>query len=298
MTASVVEHAIAGTPVPEPYDFRRPAAIPRERMRRLESAFATFADRWSTSLAARLRTDVAIEPVSLTVLDYRELVDRVGEDDALVLCAVPGAQERGVIQLPVAGMHAWIARLLGGSPGSGPGRATLTVIEQALVRRLLDEAFDDLRYAFTGFLPIDLAVVGFPLNARLASAARPDDAMLVAGFSVTVADDRVVFVLSLPASAVGSTGEPSAAAPSTDDPAALLRAQIVTVPVELALRLQPAPVGPATVLDLAVGDVIPIPHPRHRPLDLAVDGHIVAHAAIGAQSGQIACVVVDLEETE
>ena len=66
----------------------------------------------------------------------------------------------------------------------------------------------------------------------------------------------------------------------------------------VALRLRPAPVSPATILDLAVGDVIALPHQQHRPLDLTVEGQIVAHAAIGAQSGHVACVVTDLEESE
>lgn len=295
MTVSVVQ-ADAGAPAAEAYDFRRPAAIPRDRMRRLESAFDVFADRWSTSLGARLHADTSVELASLAVLDYREIVDRLSDDDALVLCAVPGIAERGLVRMPAPALLGWVARVLGGSPTAAPTRATLTAIEQSIVRRVLDTAFDDLRYAFTGFLPIDLSVLSFPPSPRLASAARPDDAMVLAGFTVDVDGARTTLGIALPASAL-TAGAEEHAAPASDHPAELLRAQLVTVPVDLALRLAPAAVSPATVLGLAVGDVIPLPHPQHRPLDLAVEGQLVAHAAIGTQGGNLACVVVDLEES-
>jgi flagellar motor switch protein FliM len=297
MTVVVAEELDAGTPAPEPYDFRRPAAIPRERMRRLESAFDVFADRWSTTLSARLHTEVVVEPVSLAAIDYREIIERLADDDALVLCSVPGVEARGLVRVAVPALLGWVARTLGGAPAPVPARESLTAIEQAVVRRILEGAFDDLRYAFTGFLPIDLTVSSFPVAPRLASAARPDDVMLAAGFTVLVDGTRTALALVLPAAAV-TAGTEDIAAPVSDEPADLLRAQLVTVPVHLALRLRPAPVSPATILDLAVGDVIPLPHQQHRPLDLAVEGQIVAHAAIGAQSGHVACVVVDLEETE
>lgn len=297
MTVSVAVPTDADALAPEPYDFRRPAAIPRDRMRRLENAFDVFAGRWATTLGTRLHADVSVDVVSVAALDYRELVERLADEDAIVLCSVPGAEARGVIRMPAPTLLGWVARLLGGSASSEPTRATLTAIEQAVVRLVLEGAFDDLRYAFTGFLPIDLAVSSFPPSPRLASAARPDDAMLVATFSVSVDGRRSTFALALPAVAV-TAGAEEHAAPAVDDPAALLRAQLTNVPVDLALRLRAAHVSPATVLGLAVGDVITLPHPQHRPLDLAVDGQVVAHAAIGTQSGNLACVVVDLEESE
>lgn len=297
MTVSVAVPTDADALAPEPYDFRRPAAIPRDRMRRLETAFDVFADRWSTTLGTRLHADARVEPVSVAALDYREVVDRLADDDCVVLCAVPGAEARGLVRMPAPALLGWVARLLGGSPASVPARTSLTAIEQAVVRLVLEGAFDDLRYAFAGFLPIDLAVVSFPPSPRLASAARPDDAMLVATFALDVDGVRTTLALALPAVAV-TPGAEEQAAPAADDPATLVRAQLTAVPVDLALRLRPAPVSPATVLGLAVGDVLPLPHPQHRPLDLAVDGQVVAHAAIGTQSGNLACVVVDLEESE
>ena len=88
----------------------------------------------------------------------------------------------------------------------------------------------------------------------------------------------------------------STASDGTDTPAELIRNQVHSVPVEVALRLKPAPISPRAVLDLAVGDLIPLPHPQHKPLDIAVSDHIIGSAAVGAKGSRLACVVVDTQE--
>ena len=88
MTVVVAEELVAGTPAPEPYDFRRPAAIPRERMRSLESAFDTFGDRWSTTLSARLHAEVVVDTVSVKeakTASLRETLGKLGWTKALII---------------------------------------------------------------------------------------------------------------------------------------------------------------------------------------------------------------------
>jgi flagellar motor switch protein FliM len=50
------------------------------------------------------------------------------------------------------------------------------------------------------------------------------------------------------------------------------------------------------VVGLAVGDVLPLQHPATRPLDVVVDGVVLARAAVGSQGSRLACRVVDVEE--
>jgi flagellar motor switch protein FliM len=69
------------------------------------------------------------------------------------------------------------------------------------------------------------------------------------------------------------------------------------VPVSLSVQFHPAIVGPSDILGLAEGDLIRLPHPQHRPLDVAVDGQVVAGAALGANGSRLACVIVNLEES-
>lgn len=299
MTVSAVVGGETSAPDAEPYDFRRPVAIHREVTRRLDAAFGTFASRWATTLAGRLGSVVSVAALPVAVHEYRSIVERFAEDDALVVCTIGGSDARAAVRLPLPVALGWMRRELGGSLAPVEGRSGFTRIEETFARAIVETAIEDLRYAFQSLYPLDLVAGPVPESPRLAALARAEDPMIVAGLDVAVEGHRSSFAVLLPVEAVlPRLSAETAPVVTADDPAEVLRRQVVDVPVELALRLRPAAVSPAAVLGLSVGDVLPMPHPRHRSLDLAVDGQIVAHAAIGAQSGHIACVVVDLEEPE
>jgi flagellar motor switch protein FliM len=73
----------------------------------------------------------------------------------------------------------------------------------------------------------------------------------------------------------------------------LLERHVAAAPVEVALRFDPTRVGAATVLSLAPGDLLPLDHPRHKPLAITMDGVPVVRAAVGGNGDRLACVVVD-----
>jgi flagellar motor switch protein FliM len=75
-----------------------------------------------------------------------------------------------------------------------------------------------------------------------------------------------------------------------------MRAQLDSVPVRVALQFQATTVRPEVVLSLMEGDVIRIAHSKNRPLNFAVEGQVLARAAVGASGSQLACVIVDTQE--
>jgi flagellar motor switch protein FliM len=56
-------------------------------------------------------------------------------------------------------------------------------------------------------------------------------------------------------------------------------------------------VKPSRSLGLAVGDLLTIPHPQHRPLNLTVDGETLARAAVGANGARLACILVEATDS-
>jgi len=57
-------------------------------------------------------------------------------------------------------------------------------------------------------------------------------------------------------------------------------------------------VTPNRILGLSVGDVLAIPHPQHRPFEIAVDGQVLARGAAGANGARLACVIVSTSAEE
>ena len=60
--------------------------------------------------------------------------------------------------------------------------------------------------------------------------------------------------------------------------------------------LRPEVIHPRDVVHLAVGDVLPLSHPSTEPLDVVVDGVVLARAAAGSHGSRLACRVVTVEE--
>ncbi|WIB69233.1 flagellar motor switch protein FliM [Curtobacterium sp. MCBD17_026] len=285
-------------PAPEVYDFARPSTLAREHARVLELAFETFARQWGTQLTAKVRavSQVTCEQVQMTT--YDEYAASLPALTGMVLLPITGLTPKGVLQVPLDAALTWVSHALGASkPLPTPDR-TFTPIEQALVRKIVEDALDDLRYSFGGLLAQDVTVGGFQFNSQFAQAAQKGDLMIVASFSIRVGDRIAPGTLALPAEAVLPQLGEAAAHVTPADARALLDAQLESVPVGVSLRFAPAAVLPTQVLRLAVGDVLPLPHPQHRPLTIAVDGEPVGTAAVGANGSRLAGIVVTTTSTE
>ncbi|TFB60503.1 hypothetical protein E3T25_05405 [Cryobacterium sandaracinum] len=281
----------------EVYDFRRPTTLAREHSRVLELAFETFARQWGTQLTAKVRVMSQVKCDHVLMRTYDEYASSLPATTAMVLCPVSGIPAKAVVQFPTSAALSWVSHMLGGTAVTMPPERAFTQIELALVRRLMDDALEDLRYSLGSLLVHTITVGGIQYNSQFAQAAATADLMIVASFTMRIGDASCAATVALPAEALLPQLVESAPETGSADPAELLRGQLAQVPVDVSLQLTPALVLPSVVLGLAVNDVLPLPHPQHRPLDVVVDGHTLARAAVGSNGSRLACIVIDTEES-
>ena len=280
----------------EVYDFRRPTTLAREHSRVLELALETFARQWGTQLTAkvRVRSQVTFEYVLMHT--YDEYAASLPSTTAMVLLAVEGQDSKAVLQLPTTAALSWFSHMLGGNGSHAETERKFTQIEQSLLRRLMADAIDDLRYSFGPLLAADITVDSIHHNSQFAQAAATSELMIVASFTVQVGERAAQTTLAIPADIL--LGQLGTANPvvALVDASELLLAQVSHVPVEVSLQFPEKRVRPADILALAVGDLISLGHAGHKPLDIAVDGHTLARAAVGATGARLACVITDIQE--
>lgn len=280
----------------ELYDFRRPTTLAREHSRVLELAFETFARQWGTQLTAKVRvvSQVTCEEVSMHT--YDEYAASLPSTTAMVLCKLEGVEAKAVMQFPAAAALTWIGHMLGGTTGRETPERKFTQIEQALVRRLMEDALEDLRYSLGQILVNAISLDAIQYNSQFAQAAATADLMIVAIFAVRVGDSTTTATLAIPAEVIlPQLGESNPTSTATNAKE-LMTSQLAWAPVGVSLRLSPATVSPSRILELAVGDVLHLPHPQHRPLEVTVEGQPLAQAAVGANGSRLACVIVTTEE--
>lgn len=294
---TVQEHFVIGVPARpgpavESYDFRRPTTLAREHSRVLELALETFARQWGTQLTAKVRVVSQVTCEQVVMMSYDEYASGLPPTTAMVLCALEGSDAKAVIQFPASAALTWVSYMLGSNTAQVVPERKFTQVEQALVRRLFDDALEDLRYSLGSLLAVSISIDGIQYNSQFAQAAATSDLMIVSTFAIRVGDSSTTATLAIPAdillAQLGQTNPTTPVANAKE----LVASQLGWVPVEVALSLSPVPVMPSRILNLAVGDVLSIPHPKHRPLTLTVDGQSLASAAVGANGSRLACVVV------
>ncbi|WP_255596020.1 FliM/FliN family flagellar motor switch protein [Cellulomonas sp. C5510] len=291
--------------MPEPYDFRRPMTMAREHARVLEMAFETFARQWGNQLTARLRAMAQVTLDGLSLTSYDEYVRTLPGTTAMMLCTIEQTRQTAVVQVPVSTTMVWIDFLLGG-PGSGDPREDreLTEIELTLLRGVMQAALGDLGYAFSALAPLDVTFRAVQYNPQFVQAVPASDAVLVATFQMRVGEREDLATVMFPAElllgavrqADGTNGRSLEDQRAHEVALADLETAVEDVPVEVAVRFAPVVVRPRDVVGLAVGDVVPLSHPSSQPLDVVVDGVVLARAAAGNNGSRLACMVVTVEE--
>ena len=290
---------------PELYDFRRPLTLARDHARQLEIVSQRFARMWGTQLAARLRATCSVTFEALALMTYEDFIASLPQPTGVVLCQMEPTRQTALVQMPVATMLVWVDYLFGGT-GMGDDREgrELTEIEFTVVRDLRQIALDDLHYAFQPLLSATLSVRSVQYSPQFVQAAGAGDGVLVATFSLRAGDRTDTAALMLPAETVLQSlrDQSGAAQLGPQERAALAAARheletaVEGVPLDVTVRFAPVTVRPRQVVQLEVGDVLPLGHPASQPLDVVVDGVSLAHATAASHGSRLVCQVVAVEE--
>ncbi|MCZ2403308.1 flagellar motor switch protein FliM [Paenarthrobacter sp. Z7-10] len=282
-------------PVVEVVDFARPTTLAREHSRLLELAMETFSRQWGTHLTARVRVKSRVTSEHVIMQTYDEYAASLPVNTAMVLCTLDGHSSKAVIQFPIAAGLGLVVLMLGG----GQQRlrdGNFTQIEQSLVRLLMEDALENLRYSLESLLSTPISFDTIQYNSQFAQAAAPSDLMIVSAFTIDVGGQAEQATVAIPAEILLPHMGAANPLQRVDNARELIREHLSHLPVEVSLRLASAKVRPSTILNLAVGDVLPLPHPKDRPVGVSVDGQELASAALGAKGSRLAGVIVSTEE--
>lgn len=267
-------------------------------MRALQLAYETFSRQASTVLTTRLRAVCTVTLGEVQQISYDDYIRGLGTTAFLAVhsCApLPGA---GILALDLRAAMRCIDHLLGG-PGTDeqPDRS-FTDIESALLRGLAQRLLQEAPYAFETITPLSASVTALEANPQFVQVAAPSDVMVVATFEVRVNEADSVASLALPLApllpaldaAVAKNRHSHDAASA--DVGARLRARLAHAPVAVRVHFQPVRVPSRVVLDLAVGDVLPLGHLVTAPLIVSADDVVCASAVPGARGRHLACRIV------
>jgi flagellar motor switch protein FliM len=288
-----------------PYDFRRQSKFSRDHVRAFQIVNETLARQLSTVLATTLRASASCTFEKVEQLTYDEYVRIVPNPSYLVILALNPLSGAAVLQLPLPIVFAAIDRLLGGTrdDADSPERP-LTEIESNLMRSLVDRALRELEYAYETLVHVEVEVVQQEFNPQFAQIAAPSDMVVLVSLDTRIGENHGTTTICIPYATMQPVLEGLASQSlfldhRGHDPIAWqqqLAGALEDVGVDVSVRFDSVSLTSSEIVDLQVGDIVPLNHPVDKPVTITVDDVQCYHGVTGRQGKRLACVVVDTIE--
>lgn len=307
--------AVAGAPTrpsrsrsgPQPFDFRTPTKLGREHIRAIQMVNETFARQVATVFASSLRVISQVTVIGIEQVPWREFASSTPDPSYLAVITLDPLPGTGVLHLPSSMVMAAVDLLLGGT-GRGPlPNRGLTEIEAGLVKDLMSRALRELALAIEPLMAVEAKVIQQESDLQFVQIAGAADPTVLSTYELRIGDTVGTASLCLPVSTIQpllDVAQQLARAKSrtrADDGQAarsIVTARLLETEVDVSVCFRQVQLTSDDILDLAVGDVLPLNHPVADPLTMFAEGQPVLSARPGRRGKRLACVVVDLSSED
>jgi flagellar motor switch protein FliM len=286
---------------PKPFNFRRPNKFNRDHFRAFQIVHETFARQLTTVLSTTLRTVSNVSLLSVEECSYGEFIEASSNPSFMAILQISPLPGASLWYMPMPLAMGIIERLLGGQ-GKGPyPERPLTDIESILMRDLTDRSLREMTYSYESMFEVHAKTMQLESNPQFAQISAPSDMVLLVNFEVKVGDTEGVAQLCIPYASLQAqleylTGGHLFKDRPAVDPAAIAKAiqtRMLNAAIDVDVMFNTVSMTGSDILELRIGDVIPLHHNVNAPLTVKADG--VAHllAKPGRQGKRLACQIVD-----
>jgi flagellar motor switch protein FliM len=260
------------------YNFRRPDRVSREQMRSLHFMHDRFARNFSSSLSAYLRTITEVNLVSVEQLSYQEFLLSVPDPTCFNAISIKPLEGALALEVNPTLVFPIIDKMLGGPGEPLKQLRTMTDIEQSIFDGILKLLLEDMRESWRGIVDLDFRIQARETSPQLIQIVAPNEVVLLIVFEVKMGPVSGMINLAIPSiilEPISSkfdqemfTGYKKS---STFEEAHLLMLSLKRCPMEAAAEIRGTNLTMEEVLQLKVGDLIPLTKRFDAELDLCVD---------------------------
>lgn len=256
-----------------PYDFSRQEGIAQVKMPAMEVINDTFLRSMRSSLANMLRRILDITATPMELERFGSFVRTLPVPSSMQIFKMDPFRGHALIVLEPRLVFAFVETFLGGTGARNvriEGR-DFTVIEQRLIRRLVNQLLADLEKAWYSLHQIKIQFVRHEINPQFAKICQPEDVVLINRYEVDM--DRSVgnITTCIPITNLESVKKKLMTTFQRDKSEEdillerVLQESIKNIPAKLKVELGKTFIPAGDVLDLGVGDIIQLDR-RHDDL--------------------------------
>jgi len=180
------------------YDFRRPNRISKNQVRTLQTVHESFAETFGYYLVSKLQTVISITVTSVDQLFYSEFILSVSNPSCLYVFEIEGTDGSGILEISPQLALTIVERLLGGTADTQSKPRTITPIEQAVIRGVVEHALFDLRNAWRSITDLNFKYQRLEMEADFVQIAPSSEIVVVISFDVNVGVHTYLMNLCFP----------------------------------------------------------------------------------------------------
>lgn len=290
------------------YDFRRPNRISKNQVRTLQTVHESFAEVFGYYLVSKLQTIVSISVTSVDQLFYSEFILSVSNPSCLYVFDIVETDGSGILEISPQLALSIMERLLGGSADIPRKPRTITPIEQAVIRGIIEHALYDLSSAWRSIADLTFKFSRLEMEADFVQVAPSSEIVVVISFDVNIGVHSYLMNLCFPTFALEevlarlnrqqvTTTAVQQSAEKVKENMATMRQQISTTYLQAIAELGKAAISVRELVDLSVGDVVKLQTRVDQEIEVEIGGRRKFAARPGSLDGKKA-VRITRELTE
>ncbi|MCB0702563.1 MAG: flagellar motor switch protein FliM [Candidatus Kapaibacterium sp.] len=284
------------------YDFRRPNRISKNQIRFLQNIHETFSEVFGYYLVSKLQTIVSVDLTAVDQLFYSEFILSVNSPGCLYIFDIDGTEGSGILEVSPNLALNLVERMLGGSAETQQKARSITPIEQAVLRNLIEHLFSDLSNAWDVIGGMKFKLNRMESEADFVQIAPASEIVIVLSFDVHIGQNSYSMTLCYPTfsledklnklnvQTMASSSINSNKTKNTNS-ALNIKKQMEKTVLPISVELGQTSITVADLLKLEVGDLIMSTRRISEDVEISISGQKKLTGKIGNVEGKKAVKV-------
>ncbi len=282
------------------YDLTSQDRIIRGRLPQLDVIYEKFMRSFRVSLSSALRKIATLTHASTDFLKFGEFINTLPMPTCMSVLRFNALRGSALFVIESKLAYALVDNFFGGAdrPYTKIEGKDFTPIELSIVRKVVDLAIDDLENAWASVEKIDASFVRTEINPQFVGIVPPTDIVIASTFDVELENANGTITLVIPYATIEPIKQKLATgfqveSDQTDKKmwTAIIRSQLLETAIAVNVNLGESEITLNDLMDLKVGDVIPLNQDTTGEFDVNVESVPKFKAYYGIHHGSVAVQV-------
>lgn len=286
------------------YDFRRPNKFSKDQLHTMQVIYENYARSLGTYLSAQLRAAVTCDVLSVEQLTYDEFIRSIPNPTILCIFSMPPLEGNGIFEINPNLGFAMLDRLFGG-PGLPPEKIrVLTEIEETVMERIAQRMMSYLEEPWSSIVPIQAFLERIDTNPQFTQIVSPSEMVVIVSLETKMGEVLGMINICIPflvlEPIIGKLSVhyyySSSIKTKSQGNAEAIKQKLQDTRLPLKVILGRTTITVKDLLELSVGDVVPLERSIHQPLEAVIGERTKYLVKPGVSGNKLAVQVVQVVE--